>query len=316
MRATTLILLSLCAAACETSGPLPRTARCLGLPASDSPVMARIGDTSLTISDVERRLKEQGSAARRYNDAASLRRFVEDQVRVELLAQAAIERGLDRDPDVVEAARKVMVRKLLLQDLGPQAWGDQVSDDAVRVYYDSHLDEYTQPERRRVAQIQFAPTPDGRAAAQSTIDKLLAISHDDTPRTFARFAAQYSLDRESRARGGELVGFLSKEELGREYGQHFADEAFGLAVGVVSPTAAQSTRGWHVLSILAKRDPYARGIEEVTDEIRGRLITTGRSQLFEKYLSQLRQRYPVALYEDRLPELAAEVAGGQKKERP
>ncbi len=293
-------------AACEPS-ETPHT-RCLALPPSDAPVIARVGDATLTMADIERRLKEQGSAAQRYADAAGLRRFVEDQMRLELLAQAAIERGLDRDPDVVEAARKVMVRKLLLRDLGPQAWGDQASDAAVRTYYEAHLDEYIQPERRRISMIQLAPTPEGRAVAQSTIEKLQAGGPQEPQRTFARYVWQLSIDKDSKARNGELNGFESRDELARDYGQHFADEAFRLGVGEVSSAPVQSTRGWHVLWVIAKRDPYARSIEEVADEIKSRLVTTGRSQLFEQYLRELRQRYPVALYDERLPELVTRVA--------
>jgi peptidyl-prolyl cis-trans isomerase C len=304
-RAVWLLLL---VSGCEPA-KAPR-ARCLALPANRSPIIARIGDMTLTMSDIERRLKEQGSAAQRYAAGPGLRRFIEDQVRVELLAQAAIERGLDRDPDVVDAARKVMARKLLLQDLGPQAWGDQVNDSAVRAYYEAHLDEYMQPERRRVAHVQLPPTPEGQALAQSIIDKLTA-GGEDAARALGRFAAKDSLDRDSRGRGGELNGFVSRDELARAYGQHFADEAFKLKVGELSPAPVQSTRGWHVLLVIAKRDPYARGLEEVGDEIRGRLITTGRSQLFERYLRELRQRFPVAIYDDRLPELAARIASSQ-----
>lgn len=308
MRRLSLIALWL-AAACEPSEP-PR-GRCLALPAGDSPVVARIGDASLTLADLERRLKEQGSAAPRFSDTAGLRRFVEDQVRIELLAQAAIERGLDHDPDVIDAARKVMVRKLMLQDLGPQVWGDQANDQNTRAYYESHLDEYMQPERRRVAMIQLAPTPEGRALAQNTIDKLAALGAPEAGKQFARFVASYSNDAASRARGGELASFVSRDELARDLGQHFADEAFRLGVGEVSTAPVQSTRGWHVLYTIAKRDPYARAFDEVADEIRGRLVTQGRSQLFEQYLRDLRQRYPVSLYDERLADLSSRLAQSQ-----
>ncbi len=305
---------ALALAACEPSEP-PH-AKCFALPPTDAPVIARVGDATLTMADIERRLKEQGSAALRFTDAAGLRRFVEDQVRLELLAQAAIERGLDRDPDVVEAARKVMVRKLLLRDLGPQAWGDQANDAAVRAYYEAHLDEYMQPERRRISMIQLAPTPEGRALAQSTIEKIQAGGKDEPQRAFARYVWQLSNDRDSRNRNGELNGYLSRDELARDYGQHFADEAFHIGVGEVSIAPVQSTKGWHVLWVIAKRDPYARSIDEAGDEIRSRLVTTGRSQLFEQYLRELRQRYPVALYDERLPDLASRIAASMgTKER-
>ena len=80
------------------------------------------GTIPIASEEIQERLREQGKRAKRYRHRRGLRRLVEDQVRFELLAQAALERGLDRDPDVVREARKVMVRKLLDRDLThPQA---------------------------------------------------------------------------------------------------------------------------------------------------------------------------------------------------
>ena len=63
---------------------------------------------------------------RRYARRKKLREFVEDQIRLELLARAGVERGLANDPEVVRAARSVMVRKLLRSDLGPTVGGGDV----------------------------------------------------------------------------------------------------------------------------------------------------------------------------------------------
>jgi len=171
------------------------------------------------------------------------------------------------------------------------------------------------PERRRLAMFQLAPTPEGRALAQNTIDKLNALGAQEAGKQFGRFVDRYSNDAASRARGGELPGFVSRDELARDFGQHFADEAFKLMVAEVSAAPVQSTKGWHVLFTIAKRDPYARAYDEVADEIRGRLVTQGRSQLFEQYLRDLRQRYPVALYEERLADLAGRLAQSQGSNR-
>ena len=311
MARSPLPMLSLAAlVACQGRSETER--RCLELPATDSPVVARVGELAITAADIERRLHEQGSAAQRYTNDAGLRRFIDDQIRLELLAQAALERGLDRDPDVIDAARKVMVRKLLLQDLGPQAWGEHTSEEAIRKYYESHLEEYQQPEKRRLAHVQLAPTPEGRALAQSFIDRLRDDA-DRAARHLSSFAEKSSLDRETRGRGGELPSFVSQAELSRTFGPNFADEAFKLGIGEVGPAPIQSTRGWHVVLTLARREAYVRGIDEVREEIRGRLLLAERSQAFEEYLRAIRQRYPVALYEDRLPELTARVSGEQGK---
>jgi hypothetical protein len=306
-------LLATAAALCGCQGMHFHDNRCLDMPPSDSPVVARVGSATLTMAQVEKRLREQGSAAQRYNDAPALRRFIEDQVRFELLVQAALERGLDRDPDVIEAARKVMVRKLLQKDLGAQTTGDATAESALRAYYEAHIQDYQQPERRRIAQIQLAPTPEGRALAQNLADRLVGLSAGELLRQFRAFVAQHSLDHETRGRGGELGSFLSRDELVALLGQNFADEAFKPAAGEVAAGPVQSIRGWHVALVLAKRDSVARSLDEVRDEIRDRLLQSERAQLFDRYLRDIRQRYPVALYEDRLPDLTARLFGMQNE---
>ncbi len=286
-----------------------RSDRCFELPPPSGPVVARVGDTALSLEQLERRLREQGSmGAQKLAEPERLKKFVDDQVRFELLVQAARERGLDKDPQVVEAARNVMVRKLLQQDLGPQVFTGSADDAAVKAYYEAHLEDYVQPKKRRLAHIQLEPTPEGKGKAQSLVEKLKEAPPGDR-KLFRYLAATHSVDKESRSRGGELSSFVSQEELTRALGQSFAEAAFALDEGVVTPTPVSSTRGWHVVVVLAEREAQARSLESVKDEIRDRLLQSERSQMFEKYLGEIRQRYPVALYEEQLPALLSKVSG-------
>ena len=84
----------------------PESHACLEYPAREGPVVARVGQVSITVAELVERIGNQGSAARqRISTRKELHRFVEDQIRLELLAQVAMERGLHNDPDVIEAAR-------------------------------------------------------------------------------------------------------------------------------------------------------------------------------------------------------------------
>ncbi|MEO1174679.1 MAG: hypothetical protein AAFX94_21905, partial [Myxococcota bacterium] len=130
MRALIVIVLTACAV---ESPPAPvQPERCLELPPAAGVEVARVGRTALTTDRLRERIEQEGATAmRRYRDPAVLREFVEDQIRFELLAFAAMERDLHRDPDVVEAARKVMVRKLLESDLSGEAIGASVAESDV-----------------------------------------------------------------------------------------------------------------------------------------------------------------------------------------
>ena len=283
-------------------GPPGQANRCLQPSVHDGPAVAKVGIIPLTREQVVESIRSQGSgAAKRYKDQAEVKAFVEDQVRLELLAQAALERGLDRDPEVITAARKIMVRKLLERDLGEATFNEEgvvVSEKDIQAYYDRNRDQYMQPEMRRLAHIQLPPDDKGRETAAGLVAQLNAKT--DTRALFKQLVQKYSVASETRDRGGELL-FKTKQEIADDFGVSFANEVFALTSQEVAPAPVQSTKGWHVVRIVAVREALARPLDEVRDEIRDKLLKNQRSLAFDRYLAELRARYPVAIYDDKLP---------------
>ncbi len=278
--------------------------RCLELPTADGVEVARVGRTALTTERLEERILDEGVlAAQRYLDSDELRAFVEDQIRFELLAYAAIERDLHRDPDVIDAARKVMVRKLLERDLTGEAVGRPVSDGEVATYYERNQSYYLQPAMRRIAHIQLSPDDDGRNLANNLLDQLQR-REEDRDRQFRQLVLRHSLDTETRARGGELL-FKTAEDLTDDFGLSFSREIFGRSEDGLVLQPVQSTRGWHVVWVLSRRPELVRPLEEVREEIVEKLLEKQRANSFDRYLNALRERHPVVLHDHRLPELAS-----------
>ncbi|MBC7794817.1 MAG: peptidyl-prolyl cis-trans isomerase [Clostridia bacterium] len=263
--------------------------------------VARVGVVPITCDQMVETIRSLGgNVGRKFKDRAEVKLFVEDQVRLELLAQAALERGLDRDPDVIAAARKVMVQKLLERDLGLAAFNENgvvVSEHELQSYYERNRDRYLQPEMRRIAHIQLIPDQNGQTAAAGLIAQLVAKTDNNS--LFKQLAQKYSTAKDSKDRGGELM-FKTKQELAEDFGVSFANDVWQLALNDIAPQPVQSTKGWHVVRVVAVRDALARPLDEVRDEIRDRLLKDSRSHAFERYLVELRTRYPVAIYEDRL----------------
>jgi peptidyl-prolyl cis-trans isomerase C len=312
VRRSPRLVLALVAAACEPSGV--KTPPCLELPLAEGPAVAKVGDVPITVHQIVLRLREQGAAAgKRYEDKQKLRQFIEDQIRFELLVRAALERGLSQDPDVVDTARKVMVRKLLQRDLGPSVFVGEVPEEAIVEYYQQHLDDYQQPEKVRLAHVQLAPTEEGLARARALLTKLKVRTNDRS--LFRLLVNQSSVDADTRSNGGELP-FKTRDELTETYGPSFATEVIHLGAGDLSATPVQSTRGWHVVRLLARREALARSLDEVRGEIREKLMKGQRAKDFDRYLAEIRQRYPVALYEERLDAVLAEAQGTAEAKNP
>jgi parvulin-like peptidyl-prolyl isomerase len=271
---------------------------CLLLPVAKGTPVAKVGAATITAEHLEARLQNEQAEHRGPQTVDALRDLLDDEVRFELLAQAGIRRQLDRDPEVINAARRVMVRKLLEQDLGPSLADRMAAEATARAYYDKHRNNYLQPEKRRFAQIELPHTAAGKSQAQGLIERMRR--HHDLKETFAAMAQKYSRDSTTRSHGGEEA-FATVDEVTRGFGSNVASAVFGqdpndMAKTLV-PQPIESPRGWHVVYVLARREALAREFSEVKDAIHARLTTEGREEKFQAYLNDLRKTTPVAIYE-------------------
>ncbi len=106
------------------------------------PVVARVGDSTITVQELKTRLDEQPPAIRaRYTTAERKKEFLENQIRVELLAQEARKQGLDKDPDVLASLERLMVQKLL-QKHAATLENQPVSEAELQKYYQEHLSDF------------------------------------------------------------------------------------------------------------------------------------------------------------------------------
>ncbi len=284
----------------------PREESCLQLATRKGKAVARIGDYSMVIDEVADRVRKQGATAvHRYVAKGKMRGFIEDQIRFELLVLAAKERGLHRDPEVVDAARKVMVRKLLRTDMADHLFAAQIIDKDIEAYYNKRQNEYVQPEKRRYADIQLAPTAEGRVLAEELIRKLQARTSGQAIH-FKMFRQKHSLRKRTRRLGVDEL-FKARTEVDEEFGPNFSEEIFSIPSsaegGVLIDHPVQSTKGWHVVELLSVREALTRSLGDARSEIIDLLRRDTRTRAFERYLADLKRRYPVQLYEDRIEDV-------------
>lgn len=117
-------------------------------------IVAKVGERTITLGDFARTLDRMDPFDRlRYQTKERRRELLQEMIDVELLAQEARRRGLDKRPEVQDALRQ-LYRDALLQkvrdSLPPPG---AISADEVKAYYEANADRYTEPERRRVSAI-------------------------------------------------------------------------------------------------------------------------------------------------------------------
>jgi peptidyl-prolyl cis-trans isomerase SurA len=161
----------------------------------------------------------------------------------------------------------------------------EISPSQVRDYYDEHPEEFLRGPAVRTAQLQFRGEDHGGVI-------------------LARERAEKVLER---MRNGEELAAL-REEFGGEAGprdgewiplsalrRELADEAKAASVGAgIGPIA--DGENFIVVAVLEKREEYLASLEEVQDEIEGRLLFQRVREAQERWLEELRRAAYVKIY--------------------
>ncbi len=302
------LVLGLCAlgvAACGQQGP-----KKTGTP------VARGNGIVITTDEFKARLDEQSPFIRaRYTTLEQKKVFLDNLIRQEVLAAEAERQGLDKDPDVRNTLRKIMVQKLVQKRFQQDAANADVPDADVQKYYEDHKTEYVRARRVRVQAIVFnaaAGTPE-RAKKLALAKKTLQKIHADekkNPLAFSQAVAEQSEDAVSKAAGGDLQ-FRTREELEQAYSKELADAAFALKVGETSGVV-ESPKGIYLAKFAGEQPEMNRTLEQMKPQIQARLSREKKTKEFDEWLRGLKEKAKVSVDEKALEavEVAAPVQGG------
>lgn len=261
--------------------------------------VATFGNDSITAEELQQRLSEMNPYARaRYQTVEQRREYVEGLLRFELLAQEALDRGLQNDPDVVETAKKVMVQKLVQKELDER--GGQASDAEVADYYEKHKADYARPEMLRLSHVFLAaPAADAplRARKRQEAESLLAQARSLQPMDFAAFG-KLARDKSEEPRTKSLDGdlrYLSEAELSAQYGPEVAAAGHALAkVGDLSGVV-ETPAGFHILKLQGKQAALNLSVNDVKAQIQSRVLYEKRMQGHEHFLDELKKKHQVKI---------------------
>lgn len=263
-------------------------------------VLAQVDDVAITVADFEERINSQSPYVRaRYASLDHKKEFLDNLVKFEVLAGEARRLGLDKDPEVVRTMKQVMIQKLLKQQID-RFKAEDIPEADIAAYFAAHQDEYNRPPEVRVSLILVAD--------EATANKVLS-----DPRTkglenlgFRELVTQYSIDQETKERGGDLRFFDAQN---RELPAELVAAAFKLInVGEVSP-AVKTTRGYAVLKLTGQRRALVRTLPEVSPQIRAKLFRERRQNLMDEFEQQVRKKSRVAVNETQLGQVRVDLSG-------
>ncbi len=211
--------------------------------------------------------------------------FLKDVSDLLLVFQAAQAKGLQLDPGVAAKLRWDSVNTLAQAYIGKVASGWDMSEKAIRAYFEAHKANYAVKEAVHARHILVETEAEARTLL------LKALAGED----FSKLAAKASGDQGSAEKGGDL-GWIEKGDTVPAFEQ----AAFSLKAGqFIGPI--QSEYGWHVIQVLEKR-PAGEAVYEVAkpqvardlqqsylEEELGSLRNAGKVSIDEKQLEKLGQ---------------------------
>lgn len=270
-------------------------------------VLAKVGEHEITLGEFSATLDRMDPFERlRYQSADRRKQLLSELVDLELLAEEARRRGLDKQPETQERVRQMLRDELLAQVRGAAGSPDDISEADARRYYDEHRDDFREPERRRVAHVLLGSEADAKA--------LLEKAQAASPAEWGKLVADKSRDAKTKPSAGlppELAGDLGiVGPPGHARGANPAvPEPLRAAVfeiekvGGVLPRVVAAPGGFHVVRMTGKTDARDRTFADASRSIRVALVQE-RIRAREAALeAELKQKYPVKIDEAQLAKI-------------
>lgn len=258
-------------------------------------IIARVGDRLIgEDAFVEQfTLRSQNAAV---DPKALLDRMIEREA---LIAQAQA-LGLHEEDAFIEIFEKTLIGRYRERILEQELASATPSEEAVRAEYERRLADYTVPERRKLALIQLplpagTPTADiARIEREAADIRELALQQESDVRGFGALAFQFSGDRLSRGRGGD-IGWQT-EGLDAYRWDHaaitagFALNAPGAISGIVD-----GTDGLYLVKLMDIRPREVTPFAQVRDAIRRSLVARLHADIRDTFAESALAKTPVEI---------------------
>jgi peptidyl-prolyl cis-trans isomerase C len=262
--------------------------------------VAKVGDRTITLGDFARALERMDRFDRlRYEPKDRRRELLTEMINVELLAQEARRRGLDKDGETQDEIRQILRDALLAKSHEGLPTPATISDDEVRAYYEQHQDRFHEPERRRVAAIVMKD----KAEAEKVLEEALKTK---TANEWGELFFKHSMTApktRAKATPVDLAGDLGI--VGPPDDSHGASikvpepvraAVFTLAgVGSIGGSLVEANGRQYVIRMNGYTAPHHRTLAESDRSIRVLIIQEKMTEGEKALDDQLRAKFPVVV---------------------
>jgi parvulin-like peptidyl-prolyl isomerase len=196
--------------------------------------------------------------------------------------------ALEKEGMTVDQLRENINEQLLVRTLTRQevTRSISVSPKEVDDYYKKHIDDYSEPEMVQIGQILVKKGKDAQAARKKIEEALAKLKKGEA---FEAVAKEYS-EGPFAKEGGNLP-FYAKGDLLTEIEQ----ASFSLSVGEKSDII-ESSLGFHIIVLKAKKEPHVRSLTEVWSEVEEVIYQKEIEQVHKKWVARLKSKAHIQIY--------------------
>lgn len=243
---------------------------------SDSKVIETIGNYTITEADVEAFVKTLPADQRQYAANPMYRQQIIQQISSMILfAEDAKEQKLDETEEynkLLENAKRDILAQLAVDKVVKAV---EVTDDEIKSFYDKNTDSFKKGETVSAKHI-LVDTEDKCNEIKATIESG-DMSFEDAASEFSSCP--------SKAKGGDL-GEFGHGQMVAEFDQAAFDADINAVVGPV-----KTQFGYHLIKVYANNEASTSPLEDVKDQIKGRLLQQKQSKAFTDKIAELREKF-------------------------
>lgn len=203
-----------------------------------------------------------------------------EMVRRMLIYQAALDRGLDRDDEVMRALEKTKMDLLVVSLVKQEADKISVSSKEIEDYYNTYQEELKEPEEKSIREIVLVTEQEARGVLVQLLQGA----------DFATLAKERS--KSASAKNGGDLGFVSTDRMFKE----MASVSDTLEVGQVS-TMFKGPQGYYIIKVDARRGGKKKTLNELWDDIKRGLTFLKQQQMLEDLIGKLSRQAKIEIYE-------------------
>jgi len=273
-------------------------------------VVAKVGNSTITIGELERRMNALSALQiRTYGDTPDeiKRSFLEKVLVPEVLfAQGAMDRRLHEDPAIRSQQRDRLKKELLVRLRDETMEGSKVSPEAIAAFYSDNYDRYHSPALVSVWRILVAD----RELAASIITQ---AGRAPSTGVWHGLSRGHSLDKTTALSGGNL-GFVTETGLSSDGKTQIpadvAKAAMGVRDGEIVGQPVPEGDGFAVVWRRGSSPGRARTLAEEADTIERTLQEERIREVQESLMERLHKEH-VRLLVPNGTEMVAVMSGGE-----